>query len=102
MSVASRYLQVKKTALRGPDGTPVDGLLHPGQSYHVDIPAPDHENLVIQVLHLKLPLTHDFVEEIGRFQKKFGLDTEATAQLILSLGVLQLRKLMDSPLADEP
>lgn len=97
MSSTDHYLQIKKALLRNSDGTPTDGLVHRGQSYHVDFPAEDKENLLIRVLLLKLPLTHELCEEIGTFQKKYGLDTEATAQLIISLGVVQLRKLMDAP-----
>lgn len=100
MSISDQYLQIKKAALRNSDGTPTDGLVHPGQSYHVDFPAEDKENLIMQVLHLKLPLTHEVCEQIGRFQKRYGLGTEATAQLILSFGVVQLVKFMDSPFVE--
>lgn len=95
--VDSTWLQIKKGALRSKDGRPVDGLLHPGMDYHVDIPAADKENLVVQVLHIKLPLTSERCEQFGLFQKHFGLGTEATAQLVVSLGIVQLFKMMESP-----
>lgn len=97
MSAESTWLQIKKTALRHADGTPTDGLVKRGQSYHVDIPGEDKDNLIVQVLHIKIPMTHERIEQMGLFQKHFGLGTEATAQLIISLGIVQIFKMMESP-----
>lgn len=103
--IKDEFVTIIRKNLRRNDTPPDDGAVRPGQSYSIDLPAGDvekfyRENVVIQCLDIRLPLTHQFCQEIQAFQRKFGMDTKALADVIISLGVIQLKKLLDSPLVE--